>query len=1548
MEFKILLLLFISFDCFNFKSIEKNEVIEYNLNIDMDRKIYIIKSNQTSKFVNSNDSYIYFIELPKGIIAVDEKNKTFKDLIFLSELNQSIIIDIEDESNKDIEILVTSIFNNLKILYLNNIFSKISLINNQNIIIIVYVDQNENQIISLGSLENSLLFYYYKYEYNKISPKEFSPINKTYFKKYENDILLLNKNSIYIFYADLYKLDYTINMLDIFISPEQVDKDFQVNNDIIYLKTSEDYYNITFDKVNNLDIIFKLSRKTNDSEIINSNGEIILDSKHLYYELNEENIKNGIQIKVKNTDCLIELLFSSKDNTEILESYSIENYKLTKRYTIIKIPKNKCKYVFSFTSNNKKKLTTFYFGLNNKISKNNYFYNWKNISIPYIKNQNKINYTAPYLYSNEMEENEFQILEIILDDIQLENDIFLTYSPISYFKYLYKDITEEKCEYIIGNISSYLQKFYIYKDIAKKPPKVENLENYHHNPIDLVNSLNNINIKNKTYIGLFQEINKILRAVRDDHLDIVLTNIEDKLNLPSVSFCIPFSFYIEKGNNDIPILKMKAYNECLDFYSNKNYILKYLKDHDDIPLKSINNTDPFDYIQNFGQIQNLKNRHAQFTENLNKITTSRIDFNPMDLSDLVNINYEYENGDIINMDYFFVAPSNFEDINQKGFEEFLLSLNKNQSNFRLIPNIFEAKKLFQQKKGILFEENTSEVKWDIETKDKILKCKVDEVYKYNIFLQTGFLFSSLNDVIDVMVKCSELFYSNNYKIIGIENLNGGGTALLYPIWHQLIQQKILDRNFRAMLNNDDILKYVKENYLFSEFSNYETCKFYNSEKEMGEIIDDYGYSEDFKINIEHNRTKIYDFLDKTWRKRLESIRKKNFENKINLKNPTDIIIYTDSYCFSACSGLVKAFQNSGGAIIVGFNGNPTIKGITEFDSSQSSSSVHKFMTKENFELENLGYHVYGVTYSESFDDSYKDPNPIPREYTINIVDKRVDIYGPYTDDLYSTFISKAENIFEEFKNYCNKNNKKLILNDDNCILNDHKKGGHPCKDDGTWNKEICKAYYCDLGYYYDSNKDQCLLDVCNNNENEININVDIDEFNETTEYIVEPNHELIFHLNNDSYFYFFEANIENLFMTYHDTQNKRNNINLCMLDFKKENIFDYEVNVNYYKTLKQNTTIKLTIIKKTPNISIGDNIFGQKQYISSYVTKVNEQQLIYSFQSTREHIICTFSFNKDIKYYFSEYNFDISPKEIINIAPNIFKEIPKNIITTIKENKTTIFIYKFPNNIISSIYLYLSPKNLDENIKIEKERFLYLTQQNFDYNLYFNLNSKNFLIRLDYLTPDAEIIIIDNNNTILNKNSKYYLVDKNTKKISLRLNNNNPALIEFLYEFNDYINLDNKQKEFNLTDGYHLLKYKKSDKIKSIKMNLKSENNLTLFIYGNIGKENYFGVLPIEEAYNLNFISTEFLIPNEKLLDDETFNILFSIKDNVTLNIEINKDENNDYEDEGFPIWVLILIIFLRISIIVIIFVIIIKKNKCKNNNQNINEKGPLLDSDEN
>lgn len=97
--------------------------------------------------------------------------------------------------------------------------------------------------------------------------------------------------------------------------------------------------------------------------------------------------------------------------------------------------------------------------------------------------------------------------------------------------------------------------------------------------------------------------------------------------------------------------------------------------------------------------------------------------------------------------------------------------------------------------------------------------------------------------------------------------------------------------------------------------------------------------------------------------------------------------------FSACSGFIKAFQNTGGEIIVGYIGNPKIEGTNEFDGSQSSSSVADFKSKEYDEIEKLGYHVYGITYSETFDDTYQDITkaPTPKEYTVDLVDRRVPI-----------------------------------------------------------------------------------------------------------------------------------------------------------------------------------------------------------------------------------------------------------------------------------------------------------------------------------------------------------------------------------------------------------------------------------------------------------------------------------------------------------------------------------------------------------------------------
>ena len=863
----------------------------------------------------------------------------------------------------------------------------------------------------------------------------------------------------------------------------------------------------------NLNRILKLSKKTNNSEVLNINGKIILNSRNPYYELNEEEIKEGIQLNVTKDDCLIELLFSSENDFEILDFKSIEKYKLSKKYTIIKIPKNKCTYEVYLTSENKKKLTQLKYGLNIKISKKNYFYNWYELNTVYKENQMYLP-DSPYLYRDKINDDEFEIYEIILEKEQLDNEIYLSYHPQGYYQYLLKKIDEIKAKNIISNISSILQKFYIYKDIAKKPPEIPKLENYHHKPIDLFKNLSEISTKNRTYLGLFQDIDEVLTAVRDYHLNIRMINIENIFNIQKSSFCSPFELYIEVIN-DNEVVKMREYSYCLDNFKNKDIILKFLKEHSDFALKSINGTDPFDFIQNFGKHQKIKNRHAQFTENLNAVLSNCIVDIPFVHSDIIDIEYEFENGDIIKMDYHLLTTSSFTDVNQKEFEDYYDSLINKQSNMFLIPNILQAKIEYKKQKQILFKD-TNEIKWDFETKDGYLKCRVDNISHYNVFLQTSFSFDSVDNAINVMKECSDLFYSNDYKIIGIENRNEGGTALLYQVWNQLIQQKTLGKSYFALVKNDKAYDYFRKTYQFSVLSNLETCKFIGSLEELGEITDNYGKSEIFQEDIKHNRTNIYELIDIAWRKRLEEIRVKNINNS-NIKNPTDIIIYTNAFCFSACSGFVKAFQNTGGAIIVGFNGNPKIKGTNEFDGSQSISAVAEIKTEEYYELEKLGYHITGITFAESFDESYQNTNesPIPREYTVNLVDRRVPIYSKYSDDKYDLFISNAKRIFEEFETNCSLNNNKLLLDDETCTLENHKRGGHPCGTNGKWNLENCEAYYCDLGYYYDQFRKECVLDICTNRKNQKNIYSDEIPVNETREFSIQPNDELIFYLQKE-------------------------------------------------------------------------------------------------------------------------------------------------------------------------------------------------------------------------------------------------------------------------------------------------------------------------------------------------------------------------------------------------------------------------------------------------
>ena len=83
------------------------------------------------------------------------------------------------------------------------------------------------------------------------------------------------------------------------------------------------------------------------------------------------------------------------------------------------------------------------------------------------------------------------------------------------------------------------------------------------------------------------------------------------------------------------------------------------------------------------------------------------------------------------------------------------------------------------------------IKWDYENLEGIIKCKVDEDNKKNVMYQSSFHPRDYYEYEEIMFKCLDAFYSNNYEIIVIESLNGGGySELCFPMT-QYLRPKIL-------------------------------------------------------------------------------------------------------------------------------------------------------------------------------------------------------------------------------------------------------------------------------------------------------------------------------------------------------------------------------------------------------------------------------------------------------------------------------------------------------------------------------------------------------------------------------------------------------------------------------------------------------------------------------------------------------------------------------------------------------------------------------------
>ena len=251
------------------------------------------------------------------------------------------------------------------------------------------------------------------------------------------------------------------------------------------------------------------------------------------------------------------------------------------------------------------------------------------------------------------------------------------------------------------------------------------------------------------------------------------------------------------------------------------------------------------------------------------------------------------------------------------------------------------------------------------------------------------------------------------------------------------------------------------------------------------MIDNYGNG------VKHKRSQYFGIFNSSDLKKHKKRREKYFE-KDKLKKPTEILIFTDAFSYSAASAFIKGLQETGAALTVGYLGNP--KSNDTFDASQSPSFVGDLSNSEPYQnIKNCGFLVTRVTIYETYNYTFQTQNPTPREYLIHPVDERVPIYEGYSDSLYDRFISESKRILKKYneENQCNPNNLDLLFDPNNkkdCYIfeNDiHAHGGYECDPKtGKWSN-ICKPYYCDIGYYFDKYQNKCIVDICTKEDKEV-------------------------------------------------------------------------------------------------------------------------------------------------------------------------------------------------------------------------------------------------------------------------------------------------------------------------------------------------------------------------------------------------------------------------------------------------------------------------------
>ena len=1300
------------------------------------------------------------------------------------------------------------------------------------------------------------------------------------------------------------------------LSTEEINiKDNSISH--LYLRINR-IFTLNFEN-NSIKRMIVLSQRTLKTTItIRKNNEnFILNKDNLFYEIDKD-FKGKLTLQINDYSAFIHFLtgFEQGDIYEKLFGTFYKNYEIKNKISLLIIPYTQKEVEIQLVSSEPFK----YFFSGGFSFNYDYYYNSNSNHIDAAKidnNKYMSSITLHNLYRNLTLGNGGFFSFAINVDLDETKKIYLNYNQYSVIDDLMEeDISESFCKDVIKNFKD-LFEIYVYTDIAKNPPDIIGHPNYHHEKIDIIERLNKISTKNRKFYYFYQDLQMIISAVKDLHLSITANLTSKGIKFGEFSVCLPFDFYVNESNSQYRIF-IKKYNYCSNFYDKK--IQNFIDQHLNIPIKRINKIDPFEYIQSWSKFRHLKNIHADFTSKISEISYFYLNSHPLNYSDLSFNEFEFDDDLVIIIPFHINRPIK----SSLKFDNYFRNIMKKANSLNKIPSpdkIYNSFLYFKEvKKQNLKKIYQTKIAWDINLshieKYDEFKCRVDDINKVNVIYQNSFSFDFYDEAMGKMIQCAETFLNNNYPIIVIESKNGGGYLILYSILLQMLQPTIEFVDYRSYR-----VTAISETYFKT--------------KKLGRLIDTFDCSEinsynDFKIfyedsygdnSIHHNRTSPYDPLEIHLRLALKELREKFKKKAKYTRRPTDIIIFTDSFSYSATSGFIKGFQNTGGAVIVGYFGNPKIEGTELFDGSQSSSSVETLpgsQIKDN--LIKYGFNIVRITTTESYNFHQKNvKDQIPREYALDPVDFRVNIYSDYSYDLYDKFIKEGIKIHKKLneQNQCNSKNDKLFLHDDSCKKingNSYTHGGYKCGSGNIWDKSICQPYYCDIGYYFDQVQKKCIA------------NCRFDK--EKSFFVYEDNYHESFSLQKNIKYYFMFPFSSSRFYFYKI-------IDRFQVKRKPVSTFGIIIEPKSYER-----QLEIEEIKSSSNINLL-NLNNNKHKLSFII----ESKSLLFIEFTEDFVLyLDNSYNNEkTELQLAEYNNEMTYDEMLNHDSKYFKSFKDNIHTFSKDKIYLLYV-NLPE--LDPFNILLNPIYKEETIKIEglETDILYLEKDK-TYILDFKNNKINRLIKLSRETLKSEIVI-ENKNIILNSLKLYYQLENDYKgQLRLHIKNDN-AIIEFLFKQNDadIDILDFNQKVFSLNKKYNILAIPKEYSSKLIDIELfRNEfiTNFTIYLAYTIPPYNFFSVDVEENIFPVNEIFTfrvnEHYKGNFDIMENEYYCVMIeNFGEDVTMSIEIKDDDGNDEkkeeneEDSGLEDWEIALITIASIIVVIaliILFYIIIKHN---------------------